>query len=112
MTPNTIVLAKHLGQDLVTFRADMEDKWRQRFDPFPPCKWVAACLPGEAYIDNSLLAQAIRRSDREAVYILKWNPGLFNVLPAKHDFAIWMADGRNEVVYDQVSDCCHYTVCK
>lgn len=103
MSPNVSVLAAFFEEDLQSFRSDMEDKWRQRIDPFPACKWVAACLPGAAYIDNSLLAKATGRTDREAVYILKWRPGLVDFLPQQHDFAKWMADGRNEVQYDLVS---------
>lgn len=103
MSPNMSVLAAHFGEDLQSFRSHMQEKWRQRIDPFPPCKWVAACLPGAAYIDNSLLAKATGRADREAVYILKWHPGLFAVLPQQHDFAKWMADGCNDIQYDLVS---------
>ena len=66
-------------------------------------KWVAVCLPGEKYISESLLAQATGQSRGDADAILNWHPDLLSFVPPKHDFAVWIADGKNDILYKRVS---------
>ena len=104
MGSNTFVLAAYTCMDTQRCQEQLKAKMRKhQGSGWQLCKWVAVCLPGEETISRSLLAQATGRSRGEANAILKWQPALLRFLNPKHDFAVWAADGKNDILYERVS---------